>query len=208
MAEHLYTYDDPPSERHIEKACRILENDGVIAYPADTNWAFGCDASNPRAVERIRMLKPSHPKDRPFSLLCSSISMASGYANIDNVAYPILKRAWPGPYTILLQSNRSLARQIKDKRKIVGVRIPRNAMLNAIIEKFGKPLATTSVPGIDDFTPMKYGYEVVDRFGHGCDLVLDLGAELSGTESTVIDMSDGAPVLVRPGEGDLNLFDL
>ena len=208
MADHLYTFDDPPSERHLDLACRMLEKDGVIAYQADFNWAFGCDASNPRAVDRIRMLKPSHPKDQPFSLLCSSISMAADYANIDNTAYRLLKKAWPGPYTVILQRNRTLARQIKDKRKTVGIRLPVSLMLNALIARFSKPLASTTVPGVDQFTPIKFGYEVMERFGHGIDLILDLGNEVAGTESSVVDLSDGAPVLVRRGEGDLSFFDL
>jgi tRNA threonylcarbamoyl adenosine modification protein (Sua5/YciO/YrdC/YwlC family) len=208
MAEHLYTYDDPPSERHLDMACRILEKDGVIAYQADMTWALGCDASNPRALERIRLLKPSHPKDQPFSLLCSSISMASEYGNIEHSAYRMLKRAWPGPFTVLLQRNRSLARQIKDKRRIVGIRIPQNRMLLALIERFSKPLASTTAPGVDGMTPIKFGYEVMDRLGHGIDLILDLGYEVSGAETSVVDLTEGYPQLIRRGEGDLKIFDL
>ena len=71
----MYTYDDPPSERDLTSICAVLRDDGVIAYPTDVNWAFGCDASSSKALDRIHRLKPAHPKERPLALICSSISM-------------------------------------------------------------------------------------------------------------------------------------
>jgi len=208
MALHLYTFDDPPSERHIKQACEVLSRDGVISYQLDQNWAFGCDAANPRAIDRIRMLKPHHPKDQPFTLICSSISMASEYGNIEHHAYRMLKKAWPGPYTVLLQRSRNLARQLNDKRKVVGIRIPDSKLLAALIDAYGMPLASTSAPFVDELEPAKQGYQIEEKFGHGLDLILDLGHEVTGEESSVIDLSEGAPVLVRQGLGDVALFGL
>ena len=128
MTEHLYTFVNPTSERHLDKACHILSEGGVIVYPAGTNWAFGCDARNVKALDKIRVLKPQHPKERPFSLICSDIAMASTVGNIDHQLYRILKKAWPGPYTVIVKRNRSLPRQIKDKRQVVGIRIPEAAI--------------------------------------------------------------------------------
>ncbi len=213
MAQHLYTFDNPPSERDIKRALLVLEDDGVLAYPTDQNWAFGCDATKPKAIDRIHRLKPSHPKDRPFSLICSSISMAAEYVNIGNSEYRILKKAWPGPYTVLLTANRNFPRQLKDKRRVVGIRIPKCEMLKALVETLGRPLATTSVPSInqnrdEDEMPTfpRFGYEVEEVFGHGIDLILDLGYEHPGDESTVIDMTEGTPVVVRLGAGDPAMF--
>lgn len=214
MSQHIYTYDDPPSERDLEQIVRLLADDGVIAYPTDDNWAFGCDAASSKALDRIHRLKPSHPKEQPFSLICSSMSMAAEVGNIDNQAYRLLRRAWPGPYTVLLPAGRSLPRQIKDKRRVVGVRIPSCKLVLAIVEKFGKPLATTSVPDIADpqdpksghLRPPHFGYEVHDVFGHALDLVVDLGAELTGRESTVVDLSEGYAQVVRVGLGDPSIF--
>lgn len=214
MAEHIYTFDDPPSERDLDKAVRQLENDGVIAYPTDINWAFGCDASSTKALDRIHRLKPSHPKERPFSLICSSIAMASNLVNIDKVVYQYVRKAWPGPFTVLLVANRALPRQINDKRRVVGVRIPDSPLLLALVERFGKPLATSSVPVVPGYDPSAepappcFGYEVVEHFGHGLDMVLDLSSELSGQESTIIDLTEGIPLLVRRGVGDPNIFDI
>ena len=206
MSEHLYTFDDPPSQRDIDRACRVLESGGVIAYPVGSNWAFGCDASNHKALDRIRRLKPGHPQSRPFSLICHDMAMASNLGNIDHQLYRYLKKAWPGPYTVIVKRNRSLPRQIKDKRQVVGIRIPNCPMLLALVEQFGKPLASSSIPANEEGIFLKMGYEIFDTYSHAIDLLLDLGEELPGLESTVIDFSEGYPILVRQGEGDPSLF--
>lgn len=206
MGEHLYTYADPPSERDLDKACQILERGGIIAYPVDQNWAIGCDASQPKALDKIRLLKPTHPKDRPFSLICHDMAMASQVGTIDHQLYRYLKKAWPGPYTVILKRNRSLPRQIKDKRQVVGIRIPENPMILRLVEKLGKPLATTSIPPTANGEPLRMGYQIQEVYGHAIDLLLDLGEELPCMESTVIDFSEGYPEVVRLGVGDPSIF--
>jgi tRNA threonylcarbamoyl adenosine modification protein (Sua5/YciO/YrdC/YwlC family) len=211
MAEHLYTYDDPPSERDLRRASHILADDGVIAYPTDTNWAFACDAGKPKALERLRRMKPSHPKDRPFSIVCASVSMAAEIAVIDNDAYRLLKRALPGAYTIILPASRNLPRQLKDKRRVVGIRVPASNLIRSLVELHAAPLATTSVPElVSDVDPElhlpRFGYEVEQVFGHALDLILDLGQELTGQESTVVDLSGEGVEVVRVGAGDPALF--
>lgn len=206
MSKHIYTYNDPPSERDIAKACKILEQGGVIAFPAGTSWSFGCCATSSRGLERIQRLNPNHPKDKSFSLICSDISMASSVGNIDHALYRVLKKAWPGPYTIIVKRSRNLPRQIKDKRKVVGIRIPKCHMLLSLVETFGRPIATTSIPRKKDGTAYAMGYEIMDVFGHALDLILDLGEELSGEESTVVDYSEGEPEIIREGAGSLDIF--
>lgn len=206
MPEHLYTYINPVSERDMKKALAVLEDDGIIAYPLDTNWAFGCDAASPKALDKIRRLKTSHPKDQPFSLICADISMAASVGNIDNHHYRFLKKAWPGPFTVILTRHKTLPKQIKDKRPVVGIKVPECELVRELVTRFGKPMATTSVPNKEDGAPYKMGFEVVEDFGHGIDLVLDLGDELMGQDSTVIDFTEPEPVLVRLGVGDPKIF--
>jgi len=216
MAQHIYTYDNPPAERDLARTVRVLAVGGVIAYPTDINWAIGCDAASSKALDRIHQLKPTHSKERPFSLICSSISMAAEYASIDNAAYRLLRKAWPGPYTVLLTATRTFPRQLKDKRRVVGIRIPASPLLTAIVDQLGRPLATTSAPALSSLqdadgegeNPPHFGYEVAAAYGHALDLVLDLGAELAGLESTIVDLTGGTPEVVRKGAGDPALFDL
>jgi tRNA threonylcarbamoyl adenosine modification protein (Sua5/YciO/YrdC/YwlC family) len=207
MARHLYTFVNPTSERDLQEACRILDDGGLVAFPTDVYWAIGCDAASTRALDRVRALKPGHPKEQPFSLMCSSISMAAKVANVDGPHYRIMKHYLPGPFTFLLERHRSLPRQIKDKRKVVGIRIPDSALPLELIEKYGRPLATTSLPsyivGAEEYGPLtlRFGYEVDEKFGHALDLVLDLGIEVEPRETTVVDLSEGEPQIIRQGVG-------
>jgi tRNA threonylcarbamoyl adenosine modification protein (Sua5/YciO/YrdC/YwlC family) len=208
VAKLLYTYVNPTSPKDLKEACRVLENGGVIAYPTDVNWAFGCDPLSKSAIEKIRQLKPHHPKEQPFSLLCNSISMVSTIADVDGSSFSILKKIFPGPFTILLKRNRTLARQLKDKRKLVGVRIPDSPLLLDLIQTYGKPIATASIPySIEDHNRhhtehlLHFGYEVDELYGHGLDLILDLGQEVPANETTVVDLSEGEWTLVRQGMG-------
>ena len=143
---------------------------------------------------------------QPYSLICSDMAMASNVGNIDHQLYRYLKKAWPGPYTVIVKRNRTLPRQIKDKRQVVGIRIPECPMVLALVEKFGRPLATTSIPARDNGEPLRMGYEIFDVYGHGIDLLLDLGEELPCLDSTIIDVSEGYPILVRQGVGDPAMF--
>lgn len=210
MAKLVYTYVNPTSKKDLTEACRFLENDGVIAYPTDVNWAFGCDPSSKTALEKIRLLKPHHPKEQPFSFLCNSISMISSIADVDGNSFSVLKRILPGAFTILLNRNRNFPKQLKDKRKEVGIRIPESPLLMDLITLFGKPIATTSIPYdiADENTRheehlLHYGYEVDELYGHGLDLILDLGLPIPARETTVLDLSEGDIKIVRQGIGIL-----
>ncbi len=204
VGKHIFTYADPVPERHLTEICQVLEKGGVVAYPTDVNWALGCDASSTRAVGKMRRIKRVHPKSQPFSLICAGMSMASKVANIDNRAYKVLKKLLPGAYTVILKSNRSLARQIKDKRLNVGIRIPRCAVLSAITARLDRPLATTSML-TDGDQELRFGYEIQEKYGHALDLVIDLGTEISPAETTIIDLTTEIPLVVRKGVGDVDV---
>lgn len=207
IGSHIYTYVNPPVAKDLAEVRKVLENDGVIAYPSDVNWAFACDSASSKALERIRLLKPLRPKEQPFSLLCASISMASTVASVDNFAFSYMRRVCPGPYTLLLARSRNLPRLLKDKRRTVGIRIPACPLALAIVEYHGKPLATTSVPScggastLDGNLPPKFGWQVHEVFGHAIDLTLDLGEESPAGESTIISLVDGRFEVIRQGLG-------
>lgn len=206
VSEHLYTYINPPSEKHLARTCEILKHDGVVAYSTGGNWAFGCDAASAKALDRILQLNPSHPKDRPFSLICSDITMAATVGSIDHALYRVLKRIWPGPYTVIVKRHKTLPRQLKDKRPVVGLRIPDAPLVLSLVAHYGAPLATTSVPMKADGTPYQMGWEIFEVFGHGLDLLLDLGDQVPGVDSTIVDYSQGHPEIIRVGAGDPEVF--
>lgn len=204
MAQHVYTYENPPSPKDIQKAVSILKQGGVIAYPTDFNWGIGCDASQSKAIARMRKLKPG--KNKPFSLICADISMAAEYSYVENWAYRQMRRALPGPFTLLLKPNRNLEKVTHDKRKTVGIRIPHCPMLLELVKSLGAPLANTSVP--EGREVIRMGWQVAEELGHCLDLILDLGEEVSGLQSTIIDFTSGHARLVRQGMGNADLFDL
>lgn len=207
MAKHVYTYIDPTSKRDLDEACGILANHGVIAYPTDVNWAFGCDAASSQAMAKIRLLKPHHPKEQPFSLLCGSVSMVAAVAYIENFAYRLIKKVLPGPYTFIMKRTHDLPRQIKDKRKLVGIRVPDSPLLLDLVNLYEKPIATTSLPILVGQDPITFGYEIEEKYGHGIDLILDLGEQLFPAETNIIDLSEGQVRIVRRGVGDLTIFE-
>lgn len=207
MLVHLYTYINPVKQKDIDAICAVLQDDGVIAIALDVSWSFVCDASSSKALDKIRRLKPEHPRSRPFSLICPSISMASTIVNIDNSIYRILKKILPGPYTLLLERHVSLPKIIHDKRKEVGLRIPDSELVLAIANALGKPLAASTVPSSTENGPLPgFGWEVAEQFGHGLNMVVDLGEESPKMQTTIVDLVSGVPELVRQGAGDFSVF--
>jgi tRNA threonylcarbamoyl adenosine modification protein (Sua5/YciO/YrdC/YwlC family) len=204
VAEHLYTFVRPANPKHLARLVSVLEDGGVLVLPAGTNWMFACDAASRRGMERIRALKPEHPDDRPFSLICDAMATVSRYARVDGGAFRVLNRLWPGPYTVLLPASRDLPRLLKNKREVVGVRVPDEEITREIVAFFGKPLAGTTVPSAPDGGTHTMGWAVADAFGHGVDVVVDLGEELPGTETTIVDLLDGVPRVVRVGAGPVD----
>lgn len=206
MSDHLYTHIDPPNPRHLARVASILEEGGVVALPAGTNWMFCCDAASKKGVARIRRLRPMHPKEKPFSLICSSISMASKMARIGNSSFRILSRICPGHFTILFRSSKHVPKLLDNKRATVGIRIPNEPLTLAVVEHYGKPLIAASVPADAEGRLITMGFMVQESYGHGLDLVLDLGEELIGKETTILDFTSGEVEVVREGAGDLSLL--
>ena len=200
MGEHLYTYIDPPNERHLDQITAVLKRGGIIALSTGTSWAFCVDPSSKKALEKVIRLRPNHPEGLPFSLVCRDISMASQVGTIGGQAYRFLHRVFPGPYTVLLFSQKKLPKLLGSKRTTVGVRIPDAPLCQAIIERFGGPLLVSSVPpGPNGVLTM--GWELFESYGHALDYVIDLGEEVPGLKATVVDLTMGEPVVVREGVG-------
>lgn len=199
----LSMYPTSINRMHIDYAVEALRHGEIIIYPTDTLYAFGCDALNLRAIERICKIKEINPRKTSLSIVCDSISQAAEYARIDNHAFDIIKRNTPGQFTFLLPSAPTLPRVFKDRRT-VGVRIPDNPIATELARALGNPLLSTSLP----YSPETGGAiisadEAELLYNSQAALIID-GGDSDGQPSTVIDLTDStAPEIVRQGAGIL-----
>lgn len=195
-------WSDHASEGQLREIVNILDEGGIIIYPTDTVYAFGCDALNSRAIESICRLKGINPQKNNLAIICSSISQASEYARIDNRGFALLREYTPGPFTFLFKALGSLPREFKG-RKTVGIRIPELKLDQEIVEALGRPLLTTSIPLTDeDYTQNP---ELIAEAWEGrVSMLIDGG--LGGLElSTVIDCTGPEPQIIRQGKGQIEL---
>jgi tRNA threonylcarbamoyl adenosine modification protein (Sua5/YciO/YrdC/YwlC family) len=189
-----------PQKRQIGQIIEMMKDGGVIVYPTDTTYAFGCDMNNKRGVEKILAIKKT-PKDKLLSLICNDLKSVSQYGFLSNQGYKIMKHCLPGPYTFILKATQIVPRVMMTKRKTIGVRIPDNAIALAIVEALGSPMVTASVRIAKEEEIMSEPYEIESRLGHLLDCVIDAGIILP-YPSTIIDMSEDPPEVLREGKGD------
>lgn len=206
MAEFVKIYEQNPNPRQIAKVVSVLKSGGLIIYPTDTVYGLGCDITNHKALERIARIKGVKLEKANFSFICHDLSNLSDYVKqISNSTFKLLKRALPGPYTFILPGAKTLPNPFK-KRKTVGIRVPDNAIVLEIVEALGNALVSTSIYDEDDILEYTTDPELIrEKWDKLVDLVIDGG--FGGNEpSTVIDVSDDFPVIVREGKGDLEIF--
>lgn len=200
---YLTVHPENPQGRHIARAVEILHEAGVIIYPTDTVYGIGCSVFNKNAIERIYRIK-QQDRHKPFSFICSDLSHISEYAKVSNPAFRLMKHLIPGPYTFVLPASRlkQLPKSMISKRKTVGIRVPNNAICLAIVRELGHPILSASVT--DEHGEVMNNPELIkDLFESKVDLILDGGVVLS-EPSTVLDLTDEQPVIVREGAGDVS----
>jgi len=190
-----------PSPRVIRRAVEILEQGGVIVYPTDTIYGLGCDLFNKHAIERIYRIKHI-PKFHPMSFVCADLKDLSHYAKVDTPTYKIMKRYLPGPYTFILKATGEVPRMMLTKRKTVGIRIPENEVCRRLVIELGRPIISTSVPEAKVEFPNHPDF-IEEALGKEVDLILDGGILVQGA-STVIDLTEEAPKVIREGSGDVS----
>ncbi|SFZ78904.1 L-threonylcarbamoyladenylate synthase [Chitinimonas taiwanensis] len=207
MAHYLAIHPDNPQPRIIKQAVDIIRKGGVIVYPTESCFALGCHLGDKDALERIRRIRQVDDKHH-FTLVCRDLSELATYAKVDNRQYRYLKSAMPGAYTVILQATREVPRRVAHaKRATIGLRVPNNVVAQALLEELGEPLLSSTLLLPGEEWPPTDGWEISERLEHEVDAVLDAG--LCGTAvTTVIDLTDADPVLIRPGAGDLAVFGL
>jgi tRNA threonylcarbamoyl adenosine modification protein (Sua5/YciO/YrdC/YwlC family) len=195
-------YNENPNTREIDKVVSALQDGGIVIYPTDTLYAFGCDALNVRAVEKICNLKGINPEKSNLSIICNDLSIISEYAKVDTPTFKLMKRNLPGPFTFILPTTSSLPKIYK-KKKTVGIRVPDNNIIREIVIRLGNPVLSTSI--IDENDEIEYitNPELIhEKWQDFADIVIDGG--IGGIEpSTVIDCSTGEHDIIRQGKGEL-----
>jgi tRNA threonylcarbamoyl adenosine modification protein (Sua5/YciO/YrdC/YwlC family) len=192
-----------PQSRLIRRVVEVLEGGGVIGYPTDTIYGVGCDLFNPEAIRKIHRLKKLEGK-KPLSFICSDLKDISHYAYVSNYAYKMMKRLLPGAYTFVLKATKLVPKIALTKQNTVGIRIPDNTICLALVRELGHPIISTSV-----YKPDEGLYndpaEIEERFGKQLDLVID-GGVIVPEHSSIIDLTDDSPKVIRKGKGDVSLF--
>ena len=188
-----------PQPRLIKQVVDCLKQGGVIIYPTDTTYGIGCDIFNRKAVKKIFQIKQRDQR-KPFSFICSDLAEISNYAQVSNFAFKVMKRHLPGPYTFILHATKIVPSSLSTKQKTVGIRIPENAICEAIVKELGHPLVTTSANTSGEDTPQD-PQEINDRMGNLVDFVIDGGISMDEA-STVISLLDDQIEILRQGAGD------
>ena len=197
-------YEENPNPKQVEYVVSLLQRDGVIIYPTDTVYGLGCDITRPKALERVAKLKNVKLEKANWSFICPDLSNLSDYVRqIDNTTFKLLKRNLPGPYTFILPGNNNLPSIFK-KKKTVGIRVPDNAIVHAIVEALGNPIITTSIYDEDEILEYTTDPELIyEKWGDLVDLVID-GGYGGNIASTVVDLSKGVVEIVREGKGSID----
>lgn len=203
MAKFIKIYPENPNEKEIEKVVNILRDGGIIIYPTDTVYGLGCDITNSKALERIAQLKGVKLEKANFSFICADLSNMSDYVKqIDNTTFKILKKALPGPYTFILPGGNNLPKDFK-RKKTVGIRIPDNNIARILVQKLGNPIVSTSIYDEDELIEYTTDPELIfEKWQNKIDAIID-GGYGDNVASTIIDLSNGTPVVIREGKGEI-----
>ncbi|MBP7396394.1 MAG: threonylcarbamoyl-AMP synthase [Flavobacterium sp.] len=206
MAQFIKIYEDKPNEAAIAKVVKVLRDGGLVIYPTDTVYGLGCDITNSRALEKIAKIKGIKLEKANWSFICHDLSNLSDYVRqIDTATFKILKRALPGPYTFILPGNNNLPKEFK-KKTTVGIRVPDNNIILELVRQLGNPIVSTSIRDDDDVIEYTTDPELIfEKWQNLVDVVID-GGYGDNIGSTIIDLSDYEPVVVREGKGSLDIL--
>lgn len=206
MAKYFDVHPDNPQPRAIRQAADIIRSGGLIVYPTDSCFALGCGLENKEGLDRIREIRKLD-EGHHFTLVCKDFAQLGQFVQIGNSVFRSLKAATPGGYTFILPATKEVPRRLlHPKKKTVGVRIPEHTVVQALLAELGEPLlsSTLLLPGEEE--PMTQGWEIKEALDNAVDAVLDSG-ECGTVPTTVVDLSQGEPEVLRRGTGDPSLFE-
>lgn len=206
MSQFFYIHPENPQIRLINQAVEILRNGGVIVYPTDSGYALGCMLGDKHAMDRIVAIRRL-PEGHNFTLVCSDLSELSNYAQVSNSAYRLIKNNTPGRYTFILTATKELPRRLMtSKRKTIGIRVPDNQIALDLLNALGEPILSCSLmlPGEDHITQAD-PEEIRDRLEHQVELIIH-GGYLGQEPTTVVDLTEDTPIILRQGSGPTSPF--
>jgi tRNA threonylcarbamoyl adenosine modification protein (Sua5/YciO/YrdC/YwlC family) len=202
MSQFFQIHPLNPQARLIHQAVEIIRENGLVVYPTDSSYALGCPVGDKHGMERIRRIRDLDNRHN-FTLMCRDLSEISTYAKVDNSSYRLLKSLTPGAYTFILKATHEVPRRLQNpKRKTIGIRIPDHPVAQALLDELGEPLmsSTLILPGKE--LPETDAYDIRETLEHEVDLVID-GDHCGVEPTTVIDLVDGVPKVVRQGRGSM-----
>lgn len=202
MSQYFVIHPETPQPRLVRQAAEIIRTGGVVVYPTDATYALGCLIGDKDALDRIRRIR-GLDESHQLTLVCRDLSEIASYAKVGNAHYRLLKATTPGPYTFILPATKQVPRRVQHpKRKTIGIRVPDNAILQALLTELGEPLMSTTLQLPGDEQPLNDPYEVRQRLEKLVDLIID-GAFGDLEPTTVVDLSEDVPRVVREGRGDV-----
>lgn len=206
MVSLIKLYEENPNERVVSEIVFNLRNGALMIFPTDTVYSLGCDLHNPKALKKLAQIKGVKIEKANFSFITNSLSNLSEYVrSMDTPTYKILKRCLPGPFTFIMLGVNKLPKPFSHK-KTVGIRIPDNTIVQAIIKELGNPLAATSLKDDDAIIEYTTDPEVIlENWQNRVDIIIDAGYG-GNIPSTVVDITESEPVILREGKGDIELL--
>lgn len=205
MGQFFIIHPDDPQSRLIKQAVKIIQDGGIIIYPTDSAYAIGCQLENKSALDRIRQIRHLE-EGHHFTLICRDLSEIATYAIVDNPSFRLLKAHTPGPYTFILRATKEVPKRLlQPKRNTIGLRIPDNKIVQALLMELNEPLMSVTLALPDQEYPLVDAQDINEMLGNQVDLVIDGGA--CGAEgTTIVDLVEGAPKIMRIGKGDPLVF--
>lgn len=205
MAQHVQIHPRNPQSRIVQRVVDTIRDGGLIIYPTDSSYAFGCRLDNKEGLERIRRIRQLGDEHK-FSLVCKDLSQISTFAKFGNDAYRTIKSLTPGPYTFILRGTKEVPKRLlHPKRKTIGIRIPLHAVPLALVTELDEPLVSSTLilPGEDD--TLSDPYDIRERLDREVDLILDADV-IPYAPTTIIAYTDESPEVIRQGTGPVNFL--
>ena len=198
----LYIHPDNPQPRLIEQAAKLLQEDQLIIYPTDTSYAFGCRLGAKAALDKLKHIRELDDKHQ-FTLLCRDLSEIATYATVDNVQFKQLKAHTPAPITFILNATKDVPKKLAHpKKKTIGIRVPSNPIAQALLAAMDEPILTSSLLLPNDDRVLDDPFDIEDLLGNQVDALINAGIKTT-LLTTVVDMTQGHPEVIRQGAADV-----